>query len=276
MTKYAGDDRRVDKFFSLSLDLLCIASLEGYFLDVNPAFIKTLGYSKKELMAVKFIEFVHPADKQATLAELHKLGHGQNTLYFENRYRCKNGSYKWLGWNAPPASAGNQLIYAVARDLTKYKRTENDLRKIQSQLLQKTRDLEDKNIALQEVLSQIEQEKNRFKAEITANIEELAVPIIQQLKRKSGSIDRKHLAVLEKNLKHMTAAFGQKISREALKLTPKEIEICNMIRGGLGSKDIARILHISQRTVDNHRNNIRTKLKLSGKKTNLTTYLKSL
>lgn len=273
MKSYEGEDRRIDKFFNLSLDLLCIASLDGYFLDVNPAFMRTLGHSKEVLLSVKFLEFVHPEDVQATLDELEKLGEGRKTLYFENRYRCKNGSYKWLGWTSVPA---NQVIYAIARDLTNQKKTENALRESQDKLLTQTRDLEQKNIALQEVLSQIEQEKNRFKQEVSANIEELVLPIVNQLKRRTGTADRRHLAILEKNLRTVTAAFGQKISRKTLKLTPKEVEICNMIRGGLSSKDIARILNISQRTVDNHRNSIRTKLKLSGKKTNLATYLKSL
>ena len=273
MTAYQGEDRRIDKFFNLSIDLLCIASLDGYFLDVNPAFVKTLGYSKKELLSVKFLEFVHPDDIEPTLNELQKLGKGDKVLSFENRYRCKDGSYKWLGWTSVPA---NKIIYAIARDLTARRKVEDALRDSERKLLKKTRDLEDKNIALQEVLSQIEQEKGRFKQEVVANIDELVMPVLQQLKRRSSSVDRKHLAILEKNLKNLTASFGQKISRKALKLTPKEVEICNMIRGGLTSKDIARILNISQRTVDNHRNSIRSKLKLSGKKTNLTTYLKSL
>lgn len=273
MTGYQGEDRRIDKFFSLSIDLLCIASVEGYFLDVNPAFMKTLGYTKKELLAVKFLEFVHPDDVQPTLDELQKLGRGGKVLSFENRYLCKDGTYKWLGWTSVPVG---KIIYAIARDLTTRKKVEDALRDSERKLLRQTLDLEEKNIALQEVLSQIEQEKDRFKQEIMANIEELVVPVLNQLKRRSSSVDRKYLAILEKNLKNLTASFGQKISRKALKLTPKEVEICNMIRGGLTSKDIARILNISQRTVDNHRNSIRSKLKLSGKKTNLTTYLKTL
>ena len=273
MTEYQGEDRRIDKFFNLSIDLLCIASFDGYFLDVNPAFGRTLGYTKKELLSVQFLEFVHPGDIPATLREMEKLGQGGKTLTFANRYRCKNGSYKWLGWTA--VSAKN-CIYAIARDLTVYKKSENALQESQDKLLTKTRDLEQKNIALQEVLSQIEQEKMRFKQEIMANLDELVMPALNQLKRKASTIDRKHLSILEKNLKGLAATFGQKISRKTLRLTPKEVEICNMIRGGLTSKDIARILNISQRTVDNHRNSIRNKLKLSGKKTNLVTYLKSL
>lgn len=115
-------DDPLDYFFEISLDMLCLANLEGYFLRVNPAFTRTLGYSEEELLAVSFLELVHPDDQAATLAELEKLARGENTLYFENRYRCADGSWKWLSWTCPGAPAGAEVVYAVARDITRQKR----------------------------------------------------------------------------------------------------------------------------------------------------------
>ena len=115
-----------DRFFALSLDLLCIAGFDGYFKRLNPAWERTLGFAREELLAQPFVAFLHPDDREATLEEAHQIAGGKETLTFENRYRCKDGSYRWLSWSAT-AVAGQQLIYAVARDITEGKRAEKEL-----------------------------------------------------------------------------------------------------------------------------------------------------
>ncbi|MBW4678838.1 MAG: PAS domain S-box protein [Microcoleus vaginatus WJT46-NPBG5] len=116
-----------DRFFSLSLDLLCIAGFDGAFKRLNPSWTKTLGYSTEELIGRPFLEFVHPDDHVATVAEAEKLSAGSYTLSFQNRYRCKDGSYRWLSWTTG-ASTEHQLMYAIARDITDSKQVEDALR----------------------------------------------------------------------------------------------------------------------------------------------------
>jgi PAS domain S-box-containing protein len=107
----------LDRFFSLALDLLCIADAKGQFVRVNPAWQSVLGWSAEELVAVPYDTFVHPDDRAATVAETRKLASGGSTVNFENRYRHRDGSYRWLNWTAV-AHRERGLIYAAARDVT--------------------------------------------------------------------------------------------------------------------------------------------------------------
>lgn len=117
-----------DRFFTLALDMLCIVDNNGYFLRLNPAFENILGYSIAELQAEPFINFVHPDDVEATLNCMRSMDKNR-IISFENRYRCKDGSYKWLLWTSTPFDE-QHLSYATARDITDRKRTEAELKRL--------------------------------------------------------------------------------------------------------------------------------------------------
>jgi PAS domain S-box-containing protein len=117
------------RFFDLSIDLLCIAHFSGYFKRLNPAWEKTLGFSREELQSKPMFEFVHPEDRQRTLDQNRSVRTGGQALAFENRYLCKDGSYRWLLWNATP-DLDHQLIYSVARDITERKLAEEEREKL--------------------------------------------------------------------------------------------------------------------------------------------------
>jgi PAS domain S-box-containing protein len=123
--KRAEEER--DRFFTMSADMMCVAGFDGYFKSVNPAFETTLGYTMDEMLSRPWIDFVHPDDKDATIAEGKKLNLGAVTLYFENRYLCKDDTYRWLSWTAVPV-VSEQRIYAAARDMTERRRVEEQLR----------------------------------------------------------------------------------------------------------------------------------------------------
>jgi PAS domain S-box-containing protein len=117
----AGVDgqRDIDRFFDLSLDLMGIANAEGRFVQINPTFTDTLGYSLPEFTARPFMDFVHPDDVEATGKKFAALTAARDVVGFENRYRGKDGSYRWLLWSASAMRDG--LTYAVARDITERK-----------------------------------------------------------------------------------------------------------------------------------------------------------
>ncbi len=115
----------VERYFTASLDLLCIATTGGVFVRMNPQWEKVLGYTVSELEGEHFLELVHPDDREATLAAVATLAEQTEVLNFENRYRCKDGSYRWIEWRSLPQG---QLIYAAARDITVRKQAEAALR----------------------------------------------------------------------------------------------------------------------------------------------------
>jgi PAS domain S-box-containing protein len=115
----------LDQFFNVSLELLCIAGFDGRFRRVNPSWQKVLGWSPEQLAAVPFVEFVHTDDVAATNREAARLTDGDITVGFENRYRCSDGSYRWLSWKAT-GDPERGLIYAAARDVTVQKQLEQE------------------------------------------------------------------------------------------------------------------------------------------------------
>jgi PAS domain S-box-containing protein len=116
-----------DRFFNLSRDMLCIAGFDGFFKRINPTWEMALGYTSKELTSQPFITFVHPDDRTRTVAETAKLVKGDESVDFENRYRCKDGTYRWLLWSARSV-ASDGVIYASARDTTERRQIEEKLR----------------------------------------------------------------------------------------------------------------------------------------------------
>lgn len=115
----------LERFFNINPDLLCIADLEGNFIKVNNSWEKILGYSAMELEKRKFLEFIHPEDMEATVDSMSKLSNNEQVLYFVNRYKCMDGSYRYIEWCSQPYKG---LIYAAARDITDRKLAEEALR----------------------------------------------------------------------------------------------------------------------------------------------------
>ncbi len=130
--KHAEEER--DRFFTLSLDMLCIVDGRGFFRRFNPAFEETLGFSFAELTAHSLLDFVHPDDANATRLALQDLWVNGATQQFVNRFRCRDGSYKWLSWRSTPYGG---LNYAAARDITALKQAEDELQHANVELEQR-------------------------------------------------------------------------------------------------------------------------------------------
>ena len=118
LTELKSKETEINNFFQLSVEMLSMSSFDGYFRRINPSFTRILGYSNEELLSRPFIDFVHPDDVEATLQEVQGLIEGHDTIGFENRYRCQDGSYRWFKWMA---ISHQGLIYSTAHDLTEQK-----------------------------------------------------------------------------------------------------------------------------------------------------------
>ncbi|UCE20815.1 MAG: hypothetical protein JSV46_00845, partial [Candidatus Aminicenantes bacterium] len=162
----------------------------------------------------------------------------------------------------------------LKQEITERKKVELELKESESKLQKQKLALEQKNIALREIIAQIEVEKRKIKNDIETNINVVVSPILKKLVIEKDPL--KYVDLLQHHLRGLTSTFGTKITEKNLNLTPREIEICNMIKGGLTSKDISNLLSISFRTVEKHRRNIRQKIGISNKNINLTSYLHNL
>jgi PAS domain S-box-containing protein len=180
----------------------------------------------------------------------------------EARICRQDGSLGWVLATtfSTPMGRDQKVFVRMDVDITERKEAEEELTR--------------KNIALGEMIKQIDYEKEKVKKEIAANIEELLIPTLKKLQLAGGPT--KYVQLLERNLRELTTSFGLKITDKKNRLTAKEIELCNMIRSGLPSKDIAGLLNVSSLTVSKHRRNIRKKLSISNKDINLASFLKSL
>jgi PAS domain S-box-containing protein len=145
-------EENISRHEELSLDLICTANFDGFFTRLNPSWTRTLGYSTAELMAEPFLAFVHPDDRDATIDEAERQTNaGEPVLHFANRYRHKDGGYRWLEWMSRPDADAGELI-AVARDITARKTAEETVRRYQEMLerevSERTRDLEEARLEI--------------------------------------------------------------------------------------------------------------------------------
>jgi PAS domain S-box-containing protein len=130
-----------NRFIDLSVDMFCIAGFDGFFKSLNPSWQTALGFTTEELIAKPYLEFIHPEDRPATVAEDIRLQNREVTFAFENRYLCKDGTYKWMLWNAVSVPE-QKVIYAVARDITERKKAQLQIEQQNHELELRNREVE--------------------------------------------------------------------------------------------------------------------------------------
>lgn len=258
----------LERIFNFSLDMIGVGNLAGYFIKINSSFGRILGYSDEEFKAVPFLKFVHRDDCKDTEKALHAALDGQKEIFIENRYKCKDGTYKWIDWKVL-ALVEEDRFFAVGRDITSRKQTEKDL-------MRQKMNLEETNLALKIILRESEVTKKEIEDNILTNIKKLLLPYLVELESRELREDQKFLLdIIKTNINEIGASFSKTLNRTYRELTPREIQVADLVKQGRTNKEIAKLLNISPNSVDFHRRNLRVKLNIKGKKINLRSQLLS-
>lgn len=237
--------------------------IDGVFQECNPAYQDMLGYTRDELQSLTYQQLTpqkwHDLEKRIVAEEITAKG---NSELYEKEYIHKDGtvfSVELMVLLVRDEDGKPVGMWGLVRDITERKKA--------------MAVLEQKNAALQEILEQIQAKKDETAKQIAANMDVMLTPILNDLKHELSPQQQKYVSLLEKNLEQITSSFTSKLSQKAHNLTPMEIRICHLIRGGVPTKEIAELQHISPATVKKHRENIRNKLELQGENINLVSYL---
>ncbi|VAX35243.1 hypothetical protein MNBD_UNCLBAC01-1701 [hydrothermal vent metagenome] len=264
--KSKKDEQYFQDFFDNAPVGFHVFGPDRMIIDINQAELDMIGYSQEEIVGKKtWVDLIISEQKGQAQQHWEELLNSGIVKDLPYTLVHKEGHYIYVLLNATARfdEKGHLLnTRGSVLDITKRREAEQAAH--------------NKNIALGEVLARVESEKKQVKQEVADNIEQLIEPLVVKLRRKVDVSGKKILNLLEEGLKDLTASFGSKVSSPYLKLSPKEIEICNMIKRGLSSKEISDILNTSLRTIDNHRNHIRKKLNISQKDINLVSYLQMM
>lgn len=190
------------------------------------------------------------------------------------QYRDERVTESIFSVKAFPMAANRVCI--VFEDVTQRKRAEQEIQVANEQLRLEQRALEEKNIAMREVLGRFEEEKRTMRRQISNNLEEALTPLLARLRARADNDQRVLIDLLEQQLREIASPFLEVLRTNYTRLTPREQEICLMIKAGRRSKEIAGLLDLSLLTVHKHREKIRKKLGLNSTSVNLSSFLKTL
>ncbi|HVN96597.1 MAG TPA: PAS domain S-box protein [Syntrophorhabdaceae bacterium] len=248
-------------------------TVEGDILSANPAFAALFGYKsaqdmKRRVKDVTYEIYADPAQRTELVGRLAKFGQVHD---FELHCRNRDGNTMWVSMNARMvrSSDGKDLFYeGTVVDITERK-------KMQEEIENKSRSLEETNAALRVLLQHREKDNSELEGKIFHNIKELVLPYVDRLKAGRPQ-DRAIVDIIESNLNNILSPFIRSMASRYENFTPKEIQIADLMKKGKTTKEISQILNLSPRTIDIHRYNIRRKLNIANKKINLQSYLLSL
>lgn len=245
---------------------------DGLIKFVNPRALQVFSYDESEVIEKYFLEFLHPEDRPIAKERYQQISQGiEPDNAFQFRALDARGREKWLQSNATLITWNNRpAVLTFLTDISQIKEAEEHLKRRGSEL-------EEMNMALKVLLRESGEAKENLERKVLANMKDLILPYIDELE---AAIDTPHAASLVKvvrsNLNEITSSFSQKLLNEYLGLTPREIQIADLIRQGKMNKEIARFLNISASGVEFHRRNLRKKFNIQGEKINLQSFLQSL
>jgi PAS domain S-box-containing protein len=170
--------------------------------------------------------------------------------------------------------AGRPFYLGFLQDITQRRRIEKELKRSKEELRREQITLQRKNVTLRELLEHMERAKDKIREDVAMNVEGVILPVLGKLRLQG--VSSKYVALLRHHLNDLASSYGRRLSQKSLHLSPREIELCHLLKGGLKTKDISNLLQLSDKTVDKHRRNIRKKFAISNEKVNLIAHLRRL
>ena len=273
-------EQKYRELFEYANDIIYFLDCDGNVLSCNIAASKTWGYTQEEIVGLNISNFFDrnylPLAQE--ILQKHYLGiEDQKAKEFLTH--TKTGEEVWVEANTRIVrERGKQIsIQGIARNITERKKMEDALKKRERELEEKSRNLEEANTALKVLLKHREEDRTELEEKVLQNMKELILPYVDKLKMsgmKSHQLNQ--LNILEANINEIISPFLRNLSSKYPKLTPMEIQVINFIKEGLATKEIAKLVNASPRTIEFHRYNIRNKLGLKNMRGNLSSHLLSL
>lgn len=270
-----------------SYDIIYRLNIQTNRFDyASPSLTKLLGYTWEEIQHLGFddvMSFIHPDDMgwmQQSYATLFESADKSSPVEF--RIRHKTEGYRWISDTRDIVYTDRHeplAIVGILRDISKQKQTEKDLEQIRNDLellvRERTSNLEEANTAMKVLLNRRESDMKDVEENLAVHIKDQVQPLILKLKRSGlNKKQRACLDMMESTINAMFEPLSRSLSSKFIHLTHMEIQVANLVMQGKTSKEIAERLHLSQRTIDTHRYNIRSKLNIPPK-ANLRVYLLS-
>ncbi len=247
---------------------------------LSQAYKDVTAYDPDEVLGKSVEDFMPEGSAKAMVVEALKKVRDEGVQVGPRDILAPTREEKYLSETILPifdATGNVSHVLSVLEDTTDRKRADEALHESEEKLRAKGKALEEVNTALRVLLKQREEDKGDLEEKVLSNVKDLVLPYVEKLKNTSLDTNQaSYLSILESNLDDIVSPFARTLSSKYLDLTPTEIRVAHLVKDGKSTKEIAEFMHLSVKTIEFHRDNIRKKLGIKGKKTNLRTQLLSM
>ncbi|PCJ58482.1 MAG: hypothetical protein COA79_13260 [Planctomycetota bacterium] len=271
-------ESKLQSLFDGVPECVCALTRKGMINEMNPAGLCLLDEENLEdVLGLNFLDFIENEDETNFLKDLDSAFDGIGA-YNQYKILSSQKNIKWVDINIVPLKSSTnskETVLCLALDVTEKREVQIKLKESEDELYHQKMELEKKNITLNELHQKAELKYFEIEERIKTNSTKLLVPILERMEAISPG-NKKYCEMIINTLNELSNSFTHKFTHELSNLSPKEIEICHLIRNGMSSRGISNSLSLSERTIHTHRNNIRKKLGIARKGINLTTHLQSI